>query len=658
MGIYINKALKEAKEYIKEIWRRKVRLVLAVITAIVLFALSSHYLFDGINKRFCLYTILSLLTGALLVCPRPKRWYLALTFVIIYLARVPQKMFERIELIVHDMTELLGGARFVNILIILLVYAVLLILFQRLRFAFAGGAVLLLILSVINYYCTLFRGSGLTFLDLTAARTAASILKSYQLEMSGELWYTILYFCFFIAFGLWCDLPFKGRRYHVTVTAVPLAFCIFFYGFWNVSDYLDRHGLRGSFYNMWQTLDGFLLGFCNGMDGLSMKKPRGYSVDRLLEIVEDAGADYQPADTPKCNPSIILIMNEAWSDLRVLGNLETTEDFMPFTDSLGESWAKGDLYVEIQGGLTPNSEFEVLTGDALALLSPAAIPYQMQVNHDMYSLARVLKEQGYQTLAMHPSGPASWNREKIYEYFGFDDFIDIHDFQTEFSHVGFYPSDECNFNEIIWWFEHKEEGKPLFLFDVTIQNHGDYGGQVDISIGIEKLGNTPAAEAGDLYSAATYLSLMKITDDAFADLISYFETVEEPVIVCMYGDHQPKLQDHFYDAVFSGSDLTEEQQSALQYITPYVIWANYDIDMPDYGNMSANYLGAAVLECAGAELPPYYQYLLWMQKQFPEISFRTIDGLENQEAVRNYRMLQYNQLIEKNSLQQLFSVLP
>lgn len=658
MELFWDNVLKEAQEYIKEIWHRKVRLVLAVVTAVVLLVLSSHYLFDGINKRFLIYTTLSVLTGGFLVCPRLKRWYLALPFVLIYLLWVPQKIFQRIELPVHDMTGLFEGAKFVNILIILLIYALLLIVFQRIRYAFAGGAVLLLILAVINYYCILFRGSGLNFLDLTAARTAAMVLKSYRLEMSAELWYTILYFCFFIAFGLWCDLPFKGKRYHVTVTAVPLALCVFFYSFWNFSDYLERRDLRGSFYNMSQTLDGFLLSFCVGMEDLSMEKPSGYSESRLLEIAEEAKTGYQPLETPQCNPTIIIIMNEAWSDLRVLGNLETTEDFMPFTDSLEESGRKGNLYVEIQGGLTPNSEFEVLTGDALALLSPAAIPYNMQVNHDMSSLAQVLKEQGYQTLAMHPNGPESWDRENVYQYFGFDDFIDIFDFQTEYLHVGVYPSDECNFNEIIWWFEHKEEGKPLFLFDVTIQNHADYGGQVAIELGVEKLGSTLAADAGNLYDAETYLNLMKVTDDAFAELIGYFETVEEPVIVCMYGDHQPKLKDNFYDAIFSGSGLTEEEQSALQYITPYVIWSNYDMDMPEYGDMSANYLGAAVLECAGVELPPYYKYLLCLQKQFPEISFRTIEELEGLEPINNYKMLQYNQLIEENYMQQLFSVQP
>ena len=116
----------------------------------------------------------------------------------------------------------------------------------------------------------------------------------------------------------------------------------------------------------------------------------------------------------------------------------------------------------------------------------------------------------------------------------------------------------------------------------------------------------------------------------------------------MFGDHQPLLGDDFYQAVFEDSGLSEEEQNAKKFITPYIIWSNYDRDYPEYGDMSSNYLGAAVLECARIELPPYYKYLLLLQKQYPEISRRTIQALAEEEPVQNYRLLQYNQLMEKD----------
>lgn len=646
-------------DYWKKTWSRKVRLVLAAAVAVGLFAVSSYYLYDGVNKRLVVYTLLCMGTGAFIVLPRLERWYLICPIILLYLVLVPKRLFERMELPIHNMARIREGTLLPNILIILLVYAVFLLISQQMRFALGGGSLALLILFLINYYVHLFRGSSLTFNDLLAVGTAMTVLDNYRLTMSSELWYSILYFCFFISLGFWCGNPIKRKSVrHLAVTAAALSYGLFFYCFWNVSGYLEEHGIQGYYWNISenQLLNGFLLSFGINMRELSMEKPRGYSEKELSNIAQQAENTYQaPASLDGRRSNIILIMNEAWSDLRVLGNLETSKPFMPFTDSLMDNVAKGNIIVEILGGLTANTEFEVLTGDSLAFLAPAAIPYQLQVNHDMYSLARVLGDQGYQTMAMHPSTGTAWKRDTVYDYFGFEEFIDVFQFETEYLYVGNFLSDECNFNEIIWRYEHKRKDTPLFLFDVTIQNHADYYGNTEIILHIDKVGDTPAQEAGYLYSADTYLNLMKVTDDAFKDLVEYFQGVEEPTIICMFGDHQPSLHNDFYSAVFGGSGLSEEEQRALKYITPYVIWANYEAELPEYGDISANYLGAAVLECAGVGLPPYYKFLLQLLRQYPEISWRTIDGLKEEEPVIQYKMLQYNHLMEKNYRRELFS---
>lgn len=663
MNIDIQKITTPVKAYAKEVLSHKWKLAIGILVSMVLFAVSTYYLFEGINKRFIIYSALCLMTGAFLVFPKLKKWYLAFPVLMIYLITVPGKLFDRMELPNFDLSELLEGAQLANILIILLVFSVLLLLFQRTGVALAAGSFLLLLFMLIDNYVILFRGSSLSPTDLTAVGTAMSVMGNYRLTMNSELWYSILYFCFFISFGFWCDLPLKGIKYHIAVTAVALCYFAFFRYFWNESDYLEEHGLQCHYWNAAyditnEKLNGFLLSFAMSINDMGMDKPGNYSETALLNIAQSARENYEDPGLEKVRPNIIFIMNEAWSDLRVLGNLETTEDFMPFVDSLTDSTVKGNTYVKVLGGLTANSEFEALTGDSLAFLAPTSIPYSLQVNHEMYSLARVLKEQGYQTLGMHPSGPAAWNRENVYGYFGFDDFIDQGEFQTPYLYVRSFLSDECNFNEIIWHFEHKKEDAPLFLFDVTIQNHGDYYGQIETPISILTIGQTPVEDVGDVYNAETYLNLIKITDDAFADLISYFKTVEEPVIICMFGDHQPNLGDTFYNAMFAGSGLTEKEQTELKYITPYVIWANYDVEFPDYGDMSANYLGAAVVECAGVDLPPYYQYILQLQKQYPVISYQTVDEYGDEEAIVQYQMLQYNHLMERNYLRDLFTVIP
>lgn len=653
----MNTMLQKIKEYGLKIWQKKFRLALAAIVFLVLFLFSCKYLYTGINKRFILFSGLCFATALFMILPRLKKWYWSATALGIYLIVVPLKIFQRMELPIHDMNRLLEGAQLVNLLLILLVYGVCLLVFQRIPYALAGGNILLLIVFVINYYLTLFRGTTLCPDDLLALGTGLTVVGNYQLTMSSELWYSILYFCFFIVFGFWCDIPGKGKEYHIPVTAAVLLYCLFFGIFWGKTDYLEKHELQ------WYASDnqqnnGFLLSFGLNMKEASMKKPEGYSEEMLQAIAEEARLAYgETRKTEIKNSNIILIMNEAWSDLRVLGNLETTEEYMPFYTSLKENALKGNTYVSVQGGLTANSEFEVLTGDSLSFFLPSVIPYNLQVRRDMSSLASVLGEQGYTTMAMHPNGAGSWNRDKVYEHFGFDDFVDISDFQTEISYVGNFISDQSNFNEIIWHYENRDKEKPFFLFDVTIQNHADYYGQVESLIEIEKVGNTPASEMEYIKDAETYINLMKITDDALKELIQYFENEGEPTIICMFGDHQPVLTDGYYEAVFADSGLTEEEKQQQKYITPYFIWSNYDVSFEEYGDMNVSYLGAALLECAGVELPDYYKFLLNMQRDYPVVSRWNLDNLAQEEAILQYRMLEYNHLVDKNSEESIFSTL-
>jgi len=638
----MNKIFKYVKEH-------KYRTILAGVVFLVLFLLSCKYLYTGINKRFILFSGLCFATALFMILPRLKKWYLSALALGVYLLVVPLKIFQRMELPIHDMNRLLEGAELANLLIIFLVYGVCLLVFQRIPYALAGGNILLLIVFVINYYLTLFRGTTLCLDDLLASGTALTVIDNYQFTIGSELWYSILYFCFFIVFGFWCDIPGKGKKYHIPITAVALLYFLCFGIFWGKTDYLEKHELQ------WYASDnqqnnGFLLSFGLNMKEASMKKPEGYSDEMLQAIAEEARSAYGETRKPDVtNPNIIFIMNEAWSDLRVLGNLETTEEYMPFANSLEENVLKGNVYVSVQGGLTANSEFEVLTGDSLSFFLPSVIPYNLQVRRDMSSLASVLGEQGYTTLAMHPNGAGSWNRDKVYEHFGFDDFVDIGDFQTEISYVGNFVSDQTNFNEIIRHYENRDKEKPFFLFNVTIQNHADYYGQVESLIEIEKVGNTPASEMEYIKDAETYINLMKITDDALQELIRYFEKEEEPTIICMFGDHQPVLTDGYYEAVFADSGLSEEEKQQQKYITPYLIWANYDAFFEEYGDMSVSYLGPTLLECAGVELPDYYKFLLNLQKDYPVISRWNLESLQQEEKIIQYQMLEYNHLVDKNS---------
>ena len=71
-----------------------------------------------------------------------------------------------------------------------------------------------------------------------------------------------------------------------------------------------------------------------------------------------------------------------------------------------------------------------------------------------------------------------------------------------------------------------------FIFDMTIQNHGGYLTNTNWE-------NPVYVEDSYYTEAKEFLSATKVSDDAFKYLVEYFEKKEDPVIICMFGDHWP-----------------------------------------------------------------------------------------------------------------------
>ena len=164
-------------------------------------------------------------------------------------------------------------------------------------------------------------------------------------------------------------------------------------------------------------------------------------------------------------------MNESWSDLNIIHDFESNPDYMPFWHSFDTPVMKGDLLVSVHGSRTCNTEFEFLTGASMRNLPRLSYPYQQYSLKTLPSLAREFKNNGYDTVAIHPGKPENWNRKNALLNLGFDRFIDKNDF-IDPEYIGYFISDKSCYDKIIEEFKNKEKEK--FIFAVTIQNHGGY----------------------------------------------------------------------------------------------------------------------------------------------------------------------------------------
>ena len=240
-------------------------------------------------------------------------------------------------------------------------------------------------------------------------------------------------------------------------------------------------------------------------------------------------------------------MNESWADFEDFGNVTLSESTMDYIKSLDNA-VVGHAYASVFGAGTSASEFEFLTGDSMAFLPSGSIPYQQYTLGPSDSLATLLKGYGYETRAFHPGEKTSWQRNTAYPRLGFDSFKCGEEMDVPQTEEHGYVSDDSDFKQVIWEFEHKQEGTPLFLFNVTIQNHGaytveDYPAEVTVE---DAPGEFPKAEQ--------YLTLANKTDESFRQLVEYFEQQTEPTIIVMFGDHQPSVEQEFLDMAYGVSE--------------------------------------------------------------------------------------------------------
>ena len=383
-------------------------------------------------------------------------------------------------------------------------------------------------------------------------------------------------------------------------------------------------------------VNGMAVTFAMDLEYVVVDKPSDYSKENAQKVLDEYADENKTKNTKL--PNIIVVMDESFSDLSVLGNFTTNTDYMPFIHQLqknADNTISGNLNVSVCGGNTANTEFEFLTGNSMSFLPTGSIPYQQYIKGTTPSLASYLKTLGYQTYAQHPYYSTGWNRDKVYDWMGFDDMTFIDGYSSR-NYVRNYISDESSFEQIIKTFEEKEEGSPAFIFNVTMQNHGGY------SESYYNFSNSVVALGKNNDSLNQYLSLISVTDEAFRKLIDYFKGVDEDTIVVFFGDHQPN------DAVTSSIVQTQENDYN-RYQVPYIIWANFDIDSASNADTSVNYLAANVLKAAGVQTSDYQNYLLSLEGKWPIVSaIRTEKGKNaSDDDLKEYQKLQYYMLFDR-----------
>ena len=562
-----------------------------------------------------------------------------------------------------------------NILLYYMFFGLLYLIFYSRRFAVTFGIAAWYLIGLANYFVLTFKGAPIVPSDMMSASTGFSVAANYNYTVQPVfIWNAI--FALIYCFVIW-RCPAKrhfGWKPRVVMGIMILAASVILGHFVLEQKTFKSYGIRN---NVWDQKKGYaknglFFGFVLNMNSLVQEKPSDYSV----EVAQTIAAKYEESfanekvsskrgrlePKKKKKPNLICIMNEAFSDLRVVGDFATSQDYMPYIHSLKKNTIKGNLFMSIFGSGTCNSEFEFLTGDTMSFLQSGIIAYTQVVKDILPNITYTLQQQGYgPPLALHPYLASGWNRPEVYQEMGFTRFYSESDFVNPPMYRK-YISDQSDYDKLIELYEQREQKEaPFYLFTVTMQNHG----------GFDKTYNNFSndvliTDSHKNDTAEQYLSLVKKSDEAFKNLTAYFSKVDEPTLIVMFGDHQPAVDSSFYDGLFGKSvaDLPTEDLMR-KYQVPFVIWANYNIKETQLDKISANYLSAYVMKEAGLEMTPYQKFLLRLYEKLPVLTaMGTIDKdgkvYENaldspyKDMVKEYQIMQYNNLIDTDNMVKSF----
>ncbi len=525
------------------------------------------------------------------------------------------------------------GAGFLCYLALLCAMIIILALIWKIWSAFLILAIPSVTLAVVNRMKESLNGAPLTLSDFALVGEADAVagFVTPQFRIGMGVWVGLLLAVLgILAAGKIGWRPkeltprWSLRRKVIGVTAVLLAAVMFLPALF----YLGPKGESQAERN--ERL-GLLGGMYSAVLNRAFRKD-DYNKEELDKLLEEMGqspspqpseaAAPEPTETPEpVVPNVILMMSESFCDPTVvLPGVEFAADPVPYYHDLASKWPSGEFYSNTYAGGTGSVEMEVFTGIPMAFLREGEDLTNLRGTEGVYdrlpSIVKAFKAAGYDTEFIHNYTTRLYNRSDNLPAVGFDKMTFEDDFPEDAQWDGPYLKDMELTKAMIRAFEEKEEGKPLFLYGLTMENHQPYyGGKFPQSSGLEPGSDKLSESVLGTVDALVYG--IHAADEALGALIQYFETQEEPVLVIFWGDHLPGLYVDDNNTIYSLLEYVptvdtlqwDAQVMKRMHTTPFLVWNNYgaQLEVPDMTGPSA--LGSHILDWAEVPKPLYFQWV-------------------------------------------------
>jgi phosphoglycerol transferase MdoB-like AlkP superfamily enzyme len=308
---------------------------------------------------------------------------------------------------------------------------------------------------------------------------------------------------------------------------------------------------------------------------------------------------------PRQRPDIFVVLEESTFDPTMLSVCKLPLCKRKLFQDDRRTRAHGYLQVHTWGGGTWTSEFAFLTSMAHVLFGNAGLyaPFNL-APRVAYSLPRVMKENGYRTLVIYPMSGSFINARNAYSFYGFDAFYDGSENGLGWDSTDF---DLLKVFDRILAQERKEHpGKPLFVFMLTLHQHGPH---------MTPLSQLPSPYNKPLFpkqldawlnlNMSNYLSRLEQSEQAMSELEQkLFANTEQRTVLMHFGDHQPS----FDGAINALEKRIPKGVTDPTKVTYYMLKSNFPLRKKvDFDVLDIIYLGSLLLDVADLRKDDFYE---------------------------------------------------
>ena len=383
-----------------------------------------------------------------------------------------------------------------------------------------------------------------------------------------------------------------------------------------------------------------------------LRRPAGYGRAAIEALAARRGllAASRAAPPPDQRANLIVILVESFTDPLQFG-VPLTRDPMPALRRAGQTHTRGRVVVPTYGGMSVNTELEVLTGMAMYFLPRGSCPYCYWVNRDIPTLPRLLGRRGWRSEAFLTDPPYLFSRKTVLPHMGFDRWTFLLDDPNVPRDVtDTWASDEAVVDALLAAV--RRGGGPVFLYAFPGSTHTPYDPRHWPGSDLDVAGELPGPASRDLKG---YVNALAVMDRALGRLLAGLETIDRRTIVLIMGDHMPPFAGtrSVYHVTGYYSPPGVEGIRRRQEV-PAILWSNRPLRRQPF-RWSANFVPVHLLAELGVPPDGLLALAAAAHSRFAVLSryVETADGgqfLPNDPAIphgdilRDYRLLQYDLL--------------